>query len=253
MYMEDNMYLSSKEIKNCFVKAYREIFPPALALSGFARKRDIFHKFINNQVVVLLGYKYYHPNEFTIQWEIYPLCDGAEFEVFMDSNYGTDGLFGENGRWVFGAYDDNNSITQRAYKVLEFVQTNVLPIVSDITDYESCYRTMRKVDEKMGLLGNTVIPNGDLMHYGNLLLAIGEYENALKAKKAILYQNSVIANIQPTHHNYPRYLKRVEEYNFLARLIEDKCYNEIQSFIKEKEDFSLASYRKKFLGVKTTK
>ena len=179
--------------------------------------------------------------------------------VFMDSNYLLHNIVPElkNHRYWSCEID---KCQNDLYDSLTYCKHSILRYFDRIADYQSYYDCMLKIREDQGLsTRNQDIPNIDIRLYHYTLLALGQYELALKAKEAEINQNLRAMNSYAGFNNctisdYPRYGEYVEKliyYEKLRELIDHHNYEEIKQIITQNEEYSRKSYEKNFLGIKS--
>ena len=241
-----------------FAQKFWEVYTPTMEGKGFKRKRSIFHKLVNDKIVQALSYKQYSGSEFTIQFDFWPLCDGEDMIVFMDSNYLLPDIVPElkYRDWSSEIGKCNDDL----YESLTHCKHSILPYFDKITDYQSYYDCMLKINEDQGLSPAIAeIPNLDIRPYHYTLLALGQYELALKAKQAELNQNLQAMNsfagfnscTISDHPRYGEYVEKLRYYEKLKVLIDSHNFDEIKQMISNNEEYSRKSYEKNFLGIKS--
>ena len=238
-----------------FVKLFKEIYTPVLDSMGFKIKRNIYHKLVNDKVILFLSFKKYGHN-FTIQFEFWPLCDGYDIEVFMDSNYSLETIYPELGDWPC----DIEKCEAHLFESLEYCKKSVFKYFERIIDYQSCFNILSELDRLEDRMKKNLyeIPNLCLSSYHFIFLALGKYDLALKAKEAEIRQNKWAMDGYVTdigiditeHPRYEKYLKKMEYYNEIKTFIENNDFDSINKIIIQNEQYSKESYKKNFLGKK---
>lgn len=241
-----------------FTKTFIKIYAPTLEAMGFKRKRGIFHRLVNDQIVQVLSYKIYSRIDFDIQFDFWPLCNGYDMNVFMDSSYLLHSFAKEMGdRYWF--YRDEASWEDDLYESLEYCRKYIFRYFDEISDYQSCYEIIYKMEEEQGAFRiKPEIPNLYLVPFHDIFLATQQYDLALQAYEARLmlhkramkaYSNDEDWDVSK-HIHYPQYVEHVEYYENLKVLVDRHDYEAIEQIVKQKEEYSKKCYEKNFLGYK---
>ena len=119
---------------NELTKLYISVFEPVLNEMGFKRKGTMFHRLVNEKIVQLFSiqkFKY----DFTLQFEIYPVCSGCEiYSPFDGSRIGE---FLGNEALCYWDIDDN--IQEYLDEGLSICQKYLFPCFKYVCDYETYY------------------------------------------------------------------------------------------------------------------
>ncbi len=241
-----------------FAKTFIEVYAPTLEAMGFKRKRSIFHRLVNDQIVQVLSYKLYSGAEFDIQFSFWPLCNGYDMNVFMDSSYLLHSFAKEMGdRYWFCT--DEAVWGENLCESLDYCKKYIFRYFDEITDYRSYYETIYKMEEELGAFRiKSEIPNLYLMPFHDIFLATQQYDLALKAQEASLMQSKRAMKAYSNdkdwdiskHLHYSEYVESVQYFEKLKALAENHDYEAIEQIVKEKEEYSRKSYEKNFLGYK---
>ena len=238
-----------------FAKLFKEIYTPVLDSMGFKVKRNIYHKLVNDKVILLLSFIKYGQN-FTIQFDFWPLCYGHDIEVFMDSIYSLQTIYPELDDWPC----DVEKCEAHLFDSLEYCKKSVFKYFEKITDYQSCFECRSELDRLEECMKKNLyeIPNLCLQSYHFLFLALGKYDLALKAKEANIRQNKRAMDSYARNRGidiceYPYYeeiMEKVKYYNKIKTFIENNDFDSINKIIIQNEQHSKESYEKNFLGKK---
>lgn len=237
-------------IKNVFI----EVFEKIMADLGFNVKGKIFHKMVNNEVVILVSYVTFSYRRFTIQYEILPLCCGHKIDRFMDGDrldFLVGSEFSEWDRSLVGVdmdlteWNNDENIRSNMYKALECCKANLFPYLRRITDLKTCLECRNKM---YGLFGGVPLTY-PFTYFVNLKLH--NFDDAKKARRALLRQNEEAfeANGFATEPQMADYLEIKEEFERVCEAIDNNDLKWIDKYLKEKEDYSRNTYYKSF-GIK---
>ena len=236
-----------------FQKDFLELYEPVMQGMGFARKRYVFHRLLNKQIVQKLSYVMFRGSKrFTIQYCFSPLCSGEEERVFMD-DYRIGSLLGNE---VLGYRDTDNPSSLQ--ETLEICQEHLFPLFDTIVDYESYLAYVDDKNQKEfasyseGARRRYESYFVDGIHIADkasyhINLIVGNYDTALNCREALI--KTYTSRVKP--HHYAK-IKRNEEvmeaYQRVKAAVEneDKAY--IEEYIAANEKQALDSYILNFLG-----
>ena len=158
-----------------FAEIFVEVYTPTLETMGFKRKRSVFHKLVNDKIVLALSHRRYGP-EFTIQFDFWPLCDGGDMIVFMDSSYLLHDIVSDlkhHDYWTCKIEKCEADL----HESLAYCKNTVFEYFDRITDYQSYYDCVYKIEEERGLydIKYQTIPYLHLSHFHNTFLALGQF------------------------------------------------------------------------------
>ena len=236
-----------------FQKDYVEVYEPEMLGKGFSRKRYVFHRLVNNKIVQKLSYVIFRGRmDFTIQFCFEPLCAGGEITVFMD-DYRLGSLIGGEllGRRNMGSQD-------ALRETLEICQKHLFPYFDSVIDYGSYLDYMKEKYRKDLALYNEatrkrvesryidgVSSINDSCYHVNI--ALGNYETALKCRKALLEMNT--ERTKPTDDYWiKKNQEMADDYESMKFAVENNDTGYIEECIANNEQQALKSYILNFHG-----
>jgi hypothetical protein len=206
-----------------------------MAQMGFKRKGVVFHRRASEKIINLLSTnKYSSKNEYSIQFDIYPLCDGSEIDTFMDTTTISD-LFRFN-TWTYSG-DENDKTMATA---LNICRQFLFPYFNRITDYSSY---LNYIVERVGERRYKYIR----MRYDYYMinLALGNYQEAIISRD--VYFDWYKDKSNPDNHYWVEQRKIMRnEYELIRDAIQANDEEYIRQYVKAKEDYSLSSYQENF-------
>lgn len=169
-----------------------EIFEPVLVLKGFKRKRNIFHRLINEKIIQIFSIKKFSGGTFTMQYAIIPLCSGEEIVLPLDENRIGD-LVENESLWE---WDIDENIEQNLLKALDICKKYLFKCFDYVKDYETYYNfilTMHKqyldsLSKEKKRENESLLKAPITVGFYEVCLCLGEYQKAIISLEAMLYQ-----------------------------------------------------------------
>ena len=208
--------------KTSLHQAFIETFSSPMKDKGFMRKGNIFHRIVNGKIVQLLSYyKFHQAPEFTIQFDIQPLCAGYEYSNFMDSSRLHE-LFRDLDYWEYEYQTDG--YIKHMPEALKVTEERLFPLFDLIVDYKSYL-------ENINSLYNNQVTPPNTYSYMIVNLYFSNYEIVREIQKAwIIKSIGVFQKIWGINHSiYPwkddEFQKKCREYYRLEEAMEiDETY-----------------------------
>ena len=232
--------MSKKSISRSFI----ETFEPLMKGNKFSRKGKIFHRIVNGEIVQLLSYySFAMTPRFTIQFWIWPLCDGYEYMAFMDGSRLCE-VFKDVPAWEYEYQSDG--YIRHMPTALNATEERLFAIFDSVVDYSSYFKWQD--------IGNQKNLNDNRRYAMSLLF--GNYSDCQQSKE-IRIKNRLIANQKRWGVDYHIVPQRQEEfdqeckdYYRMKEAMEKNDRKTIEEYIHSQEQKSLNSYIKAFFSQK---
>lgn len=230
------------------------IFEPVLALRGFKRKRNIFHRLINEKIIQLFSIRKFSGASFTMQYSIIPVCSGVEIELPLDENRIGD-LIGNEALWE---WDIDENIEQNLLEALNICQKYLFKCFDYVENYETYYdfefrmhkQFLDRHNEEYKLDNAKLLRVPHAIGFYEVCLYLGDYQNAIISLEQTLFQKEDALEDNKSYRNFPveRVIKELNDIR--AQINRTKDYQKgicsPNMELKKNEDITLNSYFKLF-------
>ena len=230
-----------------FNDVYKMVFSPIMKSKGFEYKRRIYHRMVNKKIIQMLSYQTFQHQTFTIQFGIYPLCAGFEYETFMDGERLSE-VFGID-EWVYNDY------FQQLPNSLAVSEKYIFPYFESCLDYGSYLENMNKLFGILFRNNKKGIPINYSMVF-DLNLTLGNYKQAQESREASIKMKRDYfikrwgIDSCPYAERQRDYEEMCSSYLKMKKAMEENDRKYIEEYIRSNEEKSLKSYFRNFFGIK---
>jgi hypothetical protein len=246
-----------REFKTVFLSVYE----PVMSEMGFQRKRVIFHRLVNEKIIQMLSYTKFSGGSFTIQFSIFPLCGGCEYTTFMDDER----LGSLLGNETYAEWENDGTETVAQMKEsLDICEKHLFPVFERLSDYKVYYeyaidkhqKEYAQINDEYKKLHADLLSFPHAVGFYELSLLFGNYDIVKKMQTVRIARNKDALEsmtLTPPPERIQDFNDLCSDYSRMTEAMNANDREYIESYVKEKERYSLESYIKNFHGKKAFK
>lgn len=188
---------------NSLNEQFISIFEPVLALKGFKRKRNIFHRLIKKEIIQIFSIKKFSGGSFTMQYLIIPVCSGEEIAMPLDENRIGD-LVGNETLWE---WDIDENVEQNLLEALDVCKKYLFKCFDYVKNYETYYdfilkmhkQSLYRLSEVYKQENEKLLKVPRAIGFYEVCLCLGEYQTAISSLETMFCQRTEAMQYNKKH------------------------------------------------------